>query len=400
MRTFTVLKNLLMNKGLYFFLLLYSVLNVNAQTATSITNLQTPTLNESSGLIFYNNKLITHTDSGGEAKLYELNTTNGIVERTVSVTNATNYDWEDIAQDDSNIYIGDIGNNGGNRTNLKIYKIAKADYNNAGNTVTAEIISYSYANQTDFTENVNNNNWDAEAIISHGGKLLIFTKNWANSMTNVYSIPKTSGTHIAVLESSYNVNGLITGADSTSDESVIFLTGYSSNAAPFMYTIHNIPVNSLDVFSGDVSAKIGNIVPLGNQVEAVAVYQITPTNHQLYISNEKFVTYVGPIPFSFPAKLWNIEIDNSTLDVKPTVLANNITIYPNPISTEIFQINNTNRSISNVDIFDIRGKLVKSIKLNPADATHIINCGNLVSGVYFVRMKELNKVFTEKVIIK
>jgi hypothetical protein len=31
--------------------------------------------------------------------------------RTVAITNATNVDWEDIAQDASYIYIGDIGNN-------------------------------------------------------------------------------------------------------------------------------------------------------------------------------------------------------------------------------------------------------------------------------------------------
>jgi hypothetical protein len=101
---------------------------------------------------FYNNNIITHNDSGGQANLYEINASTGAVLRTVAITNATNVDWEDIAQDAFYIYIGDIGNNFGNRTDLKIYKISKEDYDDA-DTAAAEIISYSYTNQLDFTQN-------------------------------------------------------------------------------------------------------------------------------------------------------------------------------------------------------------------------------------------------------
>jgi hypothetical protein len=48
---------------------------------------------------FYNNNIITHNDSGGQANLYEINASTGAVLRTVAITNATNVDWEDIAQD-------------------------------------------------------------------------------------------------------------------------------------------------------------------------------------------------------------------------------------------------------------------------------------------------------------
>jgi hypothetical protein len=50
---------------------------------------------------------------------------------------------------------------------------------------------------------------------------------------------KTSN-YNAILESSYNANGLITGAETSANEKVIYLTGYSSSAAPFIY-IHSIP---------------------------------------------------------------------------------------------------------------------------------------------------------------
>lgn len=288
---------------------LFNLLAGSAQIAVDLTNLQSPALDETSGLLFYNNTIITHTDSGGRAELYEINATTGAVARTVRITNATNVDWEDIAQDASYIYIGDIGNNSGNRTDLKIYKISKEDYNTTDGTVTAEIISYSYADQSDYTRRPNNTNWDAEGLISYGDKLLVFTKNWADNKTNVYSIPKTSGTHSAVLVSSYNTNGLITGADISLDERIIYLTGYSTSEAPFIYTIHNIPPTSLDIFSGNISEKIVDITSLGHQVEGIALFEISPTKHGLYLSNEKFNARLGPIKIVVPAKLLLIEMD-------------------------------------------------------------------------------------------
>ncbi|WP_323028087.1 hypothetical protein [Gelidibacter japonicus] len=295
-------------------LLWFGILTASAQIAKDITTLETPALDETSGLLFYNNTLITHTDSGGQAELYEINATTGAVTRTVDITNATNVDWEDIAQDAAYIYIGDIGNNSGNRTDLKIYKISKSDYDTSDGKVTAEIISYSYADQLDFTPSPNMTNWDAEGLISYGDRLLIFTKNWVDLKTNVYAIPKTSGTHSAVLVSSYNTNGLITGADSSPDEKVIYLIGYSTSEAPFMYTIHDIPENSLDIFSGKISDKIVDIVSLGYQVEGIALCEMTPTTDRLYLSNEKFSASLGPIKIKVPAKLLGIEIDAQTLN--------------------------------------------------------------------------------------
>lgn len=295
-------------------LLWFGILTAGAQIAEDITILETPVLDETSGLLFYNDTLITHTDSGGKAEVYEINATTGAVTRTVEITNATNVDWEDITQDAAYIYIGDIGNNSGNRTDLKIYKISKADYNASDGKVSAEIISYSYADQLDFTRHPNQTNWDAEGLISYGDRLLIFTKNWVDLKTNVYAIPKTSGTHSAVLVSSYNTNGLITGADSSPDEKVIYLIGYSTSEAPFMYTIHDIPENSLDIFSGKISDKIVDIVSLGYQVEGIALFEMTPTAHRLYLSNEKFSASFGPIKIKVPAKLLGIEIDAQTLN--------------------------------------------------------------------------------------
>jgi hypothetical protein len=372
--------------------LIFGIATIQSQTATAITNLQTPNLDETSGLLFYNNKLLTFNDSGGQASLYEISSSTGTITKTITITNATNVDWEDITQDASYIYIGDIGNNNGNRIDLKVYKIAKNDFDGADNTATAEIIAYSYANQTDFTSNPNNNNWDAEGLISRGDNLLIFSKNWANKMVNVYSIPKTIGIHSAVLESSYNTNGLITGAETSFSEDIIYLTGYSNSQAPFMYTIHDIPSNSLDVFSGTVSEKITTIVSLGNQVEAIALFEITPTKHRLYISNEKYTFSSGPISLTFPAKLWFVEINSDTLlDVPNITIDNSVILYPNPFDTTL----KTNKIVDEIAVYDLSGKMLVK-QQNVAE----IALENLKQGHYFVQIKIDNTLIVKQVIKK
>ena len=373
--------------------LFFGLLTIKSQTASEITNIQTPDLDENSGLIFYNNNIITFNDSGGEANLYEINASTGNITRTVTITNATNVDWEDITQDASYIYIGDIGNNNGNRTDLKIYKIAKNDYNGSDDIAVAEIISYSYADQLDFNSNPNNTNWDAEGLVSYGEQLLIFSKNWVDNRVNVYSIPKTNGTYSALLESSYNTNGLITSAEISLNENIIYLIGYSNSQAPFMYTIHGIPNNSLDIFSGIISEKVSNIVPLGNQVEAIALFEITPNQHRLYISNEKFIFSYEDITIIFPPKLWLIEIDAETitLDVLDITSDLTFTIFPNPLNKTL----NLSEKVDEIIIFDLLGSIVTKQQY-----VKKISIENLNPGHYIAHIKINNSILIKQLIKK
>ena len=381
-----------MKKTVSILFLFFGFVTISAQTATYITDIQTPALDETSGLLFYNNNIITHNDSGDAANLYEIDAATGAITRTVAIANATNIDWEDLTQDATYIYIGDIGNNYGSRSDLKIYKISKDDYNDADDIATAEIIPYSYANQNDFTSNLNATNWDAEGLISFGDKLLIFSKNWEDSRVDVYSIPKVSGTHSAILESSYNTNGLITSADTSLDESVIYLAGYSSSEAPFMYTIHNMPQSSLDVFAGTVSEKIVAIVPIGNQVEAISLFEITPTMHRLYITNEKYAVTIGPVTIPFPAKLWSIEIDTDTVTSSvQNVDEVTLTIFPNPFDTTL----NLSETVDEIIIFDLFGRVVVEQQF-----VEELLLEHLNTGLYIAHIKTNNSRVIRKIMKK
>jgi hypothetical protein len=194
-------------------------------------------IKESSGLLLYDNLLWTFNDSGGENKLFGLNFSGEIV-KEITIDNAVNIDWEDIAQDDNNIYIGDFGNNNGVRKDLKVYKFRKSDIH-TGSTLTASEIDFSYAEQKDFSYNTLNTPFDCEAITCFNGMLYIFTKNWVDETTSVYQIPKIEGRYSVSFTDTFNVNGLVTGADISPDEKTLALIGYK-DFKPIVWVFSNI----------------------------------------------------------------------------------------------------------------------------------------------------------------
>jgi hypothetical protein len=198
---------------------------------------------ETSGLIRVDGRIITQNDSGGEPKLFELDTLTGEVLRTVVVANAENYDWEDLAQDSLYIYIGDIGNNNGNRKDLKIYRILKQDYIQSDkDTVYSEVIGFQYKDQKDFSPKRFSSNYDAEGLIATKDSLYIFSKNWINFKTYLYVVPKIPGNYDIRVRDSLNVEGLITGATYDWALDRITLSGYTLSS--------NFIVN-LSNFKGD-----------------------------------------------------------------------------------------------------------------------------------------------------
>lgn len=255
------------------------------------------TLNETSGLIWWKNRIWSHNDGGNAPAFYAMKVNSNAITATISVTNATNVDWEDIAQDDSFIYIGDFGNNAqGNRTDLKIYKIAKADVE-AGSSVTATIINFSYNDQTDFTPKGNNNtNFDCEAMIAYGDSLFLFSKDWVDNKTRLYKLPKTPGTYQAVNIGELNVQGLITGAEIVADKRVIVLTGYNAAVSPFIYLLYDFNGNH---FFGANKRKVG-LNESFTQVEGICAK--SPTT--FFVSNEKF----SQLFITTPAKLQQLNL--------------------------------------------------------------------------------------------
>ncbi len=206
-------------------------------------------INETSGLIYYNGGLWTHNDSDRKPEIYKFDTITGHILQTVKINNAVNIDWEDITQDSNYIYVGDFGNNSGDRTNLKIYKISKKNITKEKNiSVNASIINFSFSDQTEFVSNHCNNNFDCEAFFCFQDSLYLFSKNWIDKKTKLYVLPSIQGNYIATLIDSFNVNGFITGADINISANEITLIGYC-DYIPFVWLFFDFKGNKF--FSGN-----------------------------------------------------------------------------------------------------------------------------------------------------
>ncbi|WP_434036277.1 T9SS type A sorting domain-containing protein [Formosa sp. 4Alg 33] len=338
------------------------------------------TLHESSGAIFFNDKLILHNDSGNENKLYELDTISGLVTRTVTITNATNIDWEDIAQDDTSIYIGDIGNNSGNRTDLKIYTINKSDYLSA-DAVTAEITNFSYSDQDDFTATPNATAWDAEALIAlDTNNLILFTKNWVNGTTKAYAIPKNSGTFsVNALTTTLASGGLITGATYNPLTQKVYLVGYNTVLQPFVWVSEKF--TDSDVFSGTNTQTL--LSSLGfMQAEAITYIEAD----RYFITSETFS--IGPI--SNNAKLVSFTTNDNVLSITDQTTSS-VKLYPNPVKDVLF--------IDGVDVASVEIYDTKSVLVYQGNDENI-NVSALSKGFYLVKMYSKDGTYTTKKIIK
>jgi hypothetical protein len=218
---------------------------------------------ETSGLLLYDTLLWTHNDDHDTA-LYAVDTV-GNIKKKIVLQNVKNTDWEEISQDSSYFYIGDFGNNvSGNRKDLHILRIEKKSL--YSNIQKIDSISFSYSNQTDFSAlKSNTTNFDCE---------------WSSQKTSVYSLPKTTGKHIAQFQETINTKGLITGATYVPDRKTIVLCGYSKSLSPFIYLLYDFQDTQ---FASANKRKIKLQLPF-HQVEGIA----TKDGIHYYISNESF----------------------------------------------------------------------------------------------------------------
>jgi len=230
-------------------------------TLTSLDN----DLNESSGLLVIDGILWSHNDSGDDAKIYSIPEDEPDIDEKVNLTNATNVDWEDIAQDGTHFYVGDFGNNSGERQDLVIYKAPKSILPEDTET---EAIRFIFSDQNSFDNQTNMHNYDCEAMITQGDHIYVYSKNHVDKKTKLYQIPKTPGVHIAQMIDEFDTDGLVTGADFDQNSNTLCLLGYNKSGTTFdsfVWIFYDFTDN--DFFNGK-SKRID--LPIKSQVEAIA----------------------------------------------------------------------------------------------------------------------------------
>lgn len=309
---------------------------------------------ETSGLVFYNEKLWTHNDSGGEAILYGIDTsTHEIVSRVV-VSNAINVDWEEITTDKEYLYIGDFGNNRGNRKDLAIYRIGLDQLAVSGDhTVVAEKIDFYYPEQNNFKAG-NNHNFDCEAFVAFDNKLYLFTKNRIDQHTQLYSLPSTPGNHAARLIETFNSIGLVTGAALNTERMELVLIGYVQKVwTPFLWILFDFEE---DDFFGGNKRRIDFVNLTTTQTEGICLFD----SMNYFISAESSPTFSARV-FRFNAAPW-IDHHDAKSKMRPMKGALiHVDEAASDSSKMVFVINNARYGKSRMDISDSTGNVVHSI---------------------------------------
>lgn len=216
-------------------------------------------LDETSGLEMIDNTLVTINDSGNEPILYFMNQKGKIISKR-KVSGFKNTDWEDITKDEEFIYVADMGNNYDTRRDLSIIKIP---INENSKQNIAEI-KFNYPEQVDFKFN-RKSRFDAEALITLGNSLIIFTKNRASKTTDIYKLPKTPGTFRAKKIGSLNTQSIVTGADFDPKTQTLALTSTIDFNNYYVLIVENFSINKPENSNVDMFE-----IPIGKcQVESI-----------------------------------------------------------------------------------------------------------------------------------
>ncbi len=346
---------------------IYPTTNANI---TALCSKLSDTLKESSGVTFFNNLYWTINDSGNTPYIYAFDSSSGIVKHITFISNASNTDWEEITQDSLNFYIGDFGNNAGNRKDLKIYKVAKSNLlmQQKCDTVTAEIIYFSMSDQIDFTTRNQNHNFDMEAMCFWNDSLHLFSKNWVDLSTRHYVLPVIPRTYqLEPIEVLYT-GGTITGASAS--DNTIALCGYNvNNGKCFMYLLWDFAEHRL--FSGNKRRiEIGNVFTIG-QCEGICLH-----NDAVYITNEEKLTLAALNKIEI--KDWII--NNISAIGIPNSLTTNVFVSEKKLIIEV-------KKQAKYRLLNSYGSCLKAGFIN--DQINYLSLDDLANGIYIILIDDI-----------
>ena len=341
-------------------------------------------LNENSGLIYWDDKLVTFNDSGGANKIYLIDTNGVNIVQEITISNAQNIDWEAIAQSSDSIYVGDFGNNAGSRQNLCIYGISKSDILlTTNNSVVGVKSQFNYADQVVFSGQYENHNYDCEAFFYHNDSLHLFTKNWGDLYTKHYVLPSSNqNVFSASVKDSLYVDGLITDASLDSINNRILLLGYKNNGSnfytSFVYLLFDYSANNY--FSGNKRRiEIGSMLEV-SQTEGIS-WSDSLTG---YISAEEIVSVItiSPKLFSFDFSTYLSNSLSKTDDLEESYW-----LAPNPVIDYMI----LPEDIKTFSIMNQSGKVI--IERIDYITNNLIDLKFLKAGKYFLKDLKNNRVY-------
>ena len=356
-----------------------------------------PRLDNTSSLIYWENGYWTFNDKTS-CCLYLLDSTNAVILDSLCIEGIENKDIEEIAQDSLYLYLGDVGNNIGWRQDLHILRISKESLLNQ--TFEVDTIWFSYEDQTDFSYQLENTDFDCEAFVVTHDSIYLFTKQWNSEQTTFYGIPKTPGTYIAHRHETYDVQGLVTGATYVPEYRLVVLCGYDFNGGNYLTALHPFIVLLYDFqgdnfFSGN-KRRLDFGLLVKQQTEAIA----TSNALDFYLTNEHFTTTSMGITIDRPAKLQRLDLREYLLPylsrfgfmdnpaAVPGLPADraDFWIYPNPATDRIYIDCPRAYLGANYEIRSLNGQRVAAGVLK--DRFISLNDRNMPAGQYVLTIRK------------
>ena len=237
-------------------------------------------LKEISGIVKDGDVIWAITDKSNAVHSFDLY---GNEKTRIPLTNITVQDAEAITADNEYLYIGDFGNNEGNRLQRSIIRTAKKDSAAANDTSTqAQTISFTFPGDHE-VEKKKENDFDCEAMVIYKDSLYLFTKRRGDMQTELYVLPKTPGQYEARRISAFNSDGMITDAAVNPAGNELALIGYDKgHTKPFIWIFSNF--KGSDFFSGNSQRYyLGTKKKQDWQVEGITYAD----DQNFYISCEK-----------------------------------------------------------------------------------------------------------------
>lgn len=350
---------------------------------------------ESSGLVYTNSNLWTFNDSGNPPVLFRVDSASGQTLQQVRITNFENVDWEDITADAQNLYVGDFGNNGGDRRDLRVLRVPKASLGATATTATAEAIAFSYPDQIDFMPRNNRHNFDCEAFFYANDSLHLFTKNWLDLQTRYYTIPATPGTYVAHLKATFNTNGLVTAAALNTNGSVAGLLGYNAQTAEtFLWLLSGFKgSNYLQGYRRRIELPSAVLIGQAEGLCFVGRYRV-------FISNERLSNFLVTVPqqlYALPLSRW---LAPTVLATKPKTLTTGFTALPNPAHHTLRLERTTSANeAANVLLQDLQGRTVLATPLPAGRRTQDLDLSAVAAGNYILKIQSAQGTFSKKVTV-
>ena len=181
-------------------------------------------LSEISGMVYHDGTVYAINDSWNQAEIYALEFGSFEIKEVFKLGAVVNKDWEEITIYNEKLYIGDFGNNFGNRRDLSVHIIALSELRKDDQEIRS--VRFSYKDQVTFSGIPYNHRWDCEAMFVDSSGIHLFSKNRESKTTSRFDLPNNFEDGQVSPVSSFNTGFIVTGAFNINEEGRLYLVGY------------------------------------------------------------------------------------------------------------------------------------------------------------------------------